>query len=71
MHGQCPGIGKTRIIVKIVRLFLFLNLSSESQVKASNPDATEAAGFLTRIVRFLPSIGVDRGGTGSCKTLVF
>jgi hypothetical protein len=33
-HGQCLGIGKTRIIVKIVRLFLFRNLSSERQVKA-------------------------------------
>jgi hypothetical protein len=34
LHGQCRGIGKTRINVKIVRLFLFRNLSSERHVKA-------------------------------------
>jgi hypothetical protein len=36
-HGQCLGIGKTRIIVKIIWLFLFRNLSSERHVKACNP----------------------------------
>jgi hypothetical protein len=34
LHGQCRGIGKTRINVKTVRFFLFRNLSSERQVKA-------------------------------------
>ncbi len=56
LHGQCLGIGKTRIIVKIVRLFLFRNLSSERQVKARNPDA---------------SSGVGRYETGTFKTPVF
>jgi hypothetical protein len=37
LHGQCRGIGKNGINVKIVRFFLFRNLSSERQVKARNP----------------------------------
>jgi hypothetical protein len=55
LHGQCLGIGKTRIIVKIVRLF-FRDLSSERQVKARNPTA---------------SSGVGRYETGTFKTPVF
>ena len=67
-HGQCLGIGKTRIIVKVVGFFLFRNLSSERQVKARNPDATEAGGFITCLVRFLPPPRVWFGAReGRCK----
>ncbi len=63
-------MGKTRIIVKIIRLFLFRNLSSERQVKARNPDATEAAGFITRIVRWPETGGHRRIAFRQLKTFV-
>ena len=71
-HGQCLGIGKNGIIIKIVRLFLFRNLGSERQVKARNPDATEAGGFITCLVRILPPPRVWFGAReGRCKTPAF
>jgi len=59
-HGQYLEIGKTRIIVKVVSFFLFRNPSSERQFKASNPDATEAGGFIKHLVRILPPLLQNR-----------
>ena len=58
--------------IKAVRFFLVRNLSSERQVKARNPDATEAGGFITCLVRILPPPRVWFGAReGRCKPPVF
>jgi hypothetical protein len=56
-----PPIAKRKIgiTIKIVRFFLFRNLSSERQVKARNPDATDAGGLITYLVQILPLCSIS------------